>query len=93
MSKQNSTAIKGQSLVEFAIIIPVLLSLVLGVFKFSHLFLAWVTVQNCSQTAARFATTGEQFTDPRVDPWDTARLGAIKAEARDKAISSTCSTS
>jgi Flp pilus assembly protein TadG len=84
---QNSKVLKGQSLVEFALTIPVLLLMVLGTFEFARLFLAWVTVQNCAQSAARFATTGKQFADPHLDPWDTARLGAIKAQALDKAVS------
>jgi Flp pilus assembly protein TadG len=87
MSVQKHKFIKGQSLVEFAIIIPVLLLLVFGIFEFARVFLAYVTVHNCAQTAARFATTGEQFANPLVDPWDIARLAAIKAEARYKAIS------
>jgi Flp pilus assembly protein TadG len=87
MSIQRGKPTIGQSLVEFAMIIPTLLMIILGVFEFGRVLQVWLTVQNCAQNAARFATTGEQSVAPSVDMWDSARLSAIKAEARCRAVS------
>ncbi|MFZ0533965.1 MAG: TadE family protein [Anaerolineales bacterium] len=84
---KSGKAMRGQTLVEFALIIPTLLLIIFGVFEFGRIFQVWMTVQNCAQAAARFATTGERFVDPSIDRWDSGRLGAIKAEARSKAVS------
>ncbi len=80
-------SLKGQSLVEFALSVPLLLLLICGVFEFARMFQVWLILQNCAQAAARFATTGEKFVDPSLDQWDSIRLGAIKSEAKDKAVS------
>jgi Flp pilus assembly protein TadG len=74
----------GQSLVEFALILPTLLLIIMGVFEFGRMLQVWITLQNCAQTAARYATTGQQSVAG--DPWDSARLAAVKAEALDKAV-------
>lgn len=72
----------GQSLVEFALIIPALLFSIFGIFEFGRVLQVWMTVQNSAQAAARFAATGEGWQDGIA-----GRLGNIKAEARSKAIS------
>lgn len=54
---------KGQTLVEFAITLPILLILVFGVIEFGRVFQAWVTLQNAARTAARYASTGQFNTD------------------------------
>jgi hypothetical protein len=50
---------KGQTLVEFAAIFPILLILMFGIIEFGRIFQAWVTLQNSARTAARYATTGQ----------------------------------
>jgi hypothetical protein len=49
---------KGQTLVEFALTLPILFLLVFGVVEFGRVFQSWVTLQNSVRTAARYATTG-----------------------------------
>ncbi|MDX1521613.1 MAG: TadE family protein, partial [Anaerolineae bacterium] len=49
---------KGQSLVEFALILPVLLMLLLGIIEGGRIIWAYVTVQNAAKNAARYAITG-----------------------------------
>jgi PKD repeat protein len=46
---------RGQSLVEFALVLPVLLLLVLIGIDFGRVYLGWVNLQNLSRIAANFA--------------------------------------
>ena len=55
---EPSTARRGQTLVEFAISLPLLLLLLFGIIEFGRLFQSWVTLQNAARTAARYTITG-----------------------------------
>lgn len=48
---------QGQSLVEFALILPVLLLLVLGGIDFGRVFLGWVSLNNTARIAANYAAS------------------------------------
>ncbi|MEO1444389.1 MAG: TadE family protein, partial [Chloroflexota bacterium] len=50
---------QGQTLVEFAITLPILLVLLFGIIEFGRIFQAWIAVQNASRVAARYASTGQ----------------------------------
>ena len=52
---------KGQGLVEFALMLPILLMLILGIFEAARVIWAFVTVQNAAREAARYAVTGRPF--------------------------------
>ncbi len=54
---------KGQTLAEFAITLPILLLLMFGIIEFGRIFQAWVTLQNSARAAARYASTGQYYTD------------------------------
>jgi len=56
----------GQTLVEFALTLPLFLLLIFGTIEFGRLFQAWVTIQNSAREAARYATTG-QWDDEKYD--------------------------
>ncbi len=61
---------RGQGLVEFALILPLLMMLLLGIIEGGRIIWAYVTVQNAAREAARYAVTGRPFAcggDP-VDP-------------------------
>lgn len=75
----------GQTLVEFALILPTLMIIIMALFEFGRMFQVWLTLQYSAQAAARYATTGQQWVDPGMDPWDSARLAAVKAEAQNNA--------
>src|SRR5438045_8895737 len=49
----------GQTLVEFALTLPVLLLLLFGIIEFGRIFQAWVTIQNAARVAIRYAVTGK----------------------------------
>jgi len=62
---------KGQGLVEFALILPLLLMLILGIIEGGRIIWAYVTVQNAAREAARYAVTGRPFacgSDPAGSP-------------------------
>lgn len=54
-----TSARRGQTLVEFALTLPILLMLMFGVIEFARIFQAWITLQNAARTAARYAVTGQ----------------------------------
>lgn len=49
---------KGQSLVEFAIIVPILLLIVMGIFQFGMMLNAYLTIENVSREGARIGIIG-----------------------------------
>jgi hypothetical protein len=50
---------RGQAMVEFALILPVLLILLLVLIEVARLFSAWLIVENSAREAARYAVTGQ----------------------------------
>lgn len=61
MRKRNSGQ-KGQALIEFALMIPLLFLLVVNVVNFGGLFSAWVTVTHATRSAAQYTvTTGSAY--------------------------------
>ncbi len=61
---------RGQSLVEFALVFPVVLAMLFGLIEFGRVIHAQVTVQNAAREGARFAITGQSLTG---DPDDRAQ--------------------
>lgn len=55
---RNRRSSGGQSLVEMALVAPIVIVLLFGVVEMGRLFFAWVTVQHSARTGARFAVTG-----------------------------------
>lgn len=49
---------KGQSFVEFALILPILLIIVMGIIEFGLMFNAYLTISNASREAARYGSLG-----------------------------------
>lgn len=56
MNKLNNE--KGQALVEFAIILPVLLLVLLGIMEFGMMINSYLTIQNASREGARLGIVG-----------------------------------
>ncbi len=54
---------RGQTMVEFALTLPIVLLLTFGVIEFGRLFQAWVTLQNSARTAVRYGVTGNWDVD------------------------------
>ena len=49
---------QGQSLVELAVILPLLLLLVMGTIEFGRLFGSYLIMENLSRSAARYGVVG-----------------------------------
>lgn len=58
----------GQGLVEFALILPLLLMLLLGIIEGARIAWAFVTVQEAAREAARYAVSGQPY-NQNGDPW------------------------
>src|SRR5689334_10854678 len=53
----------GQSLVEFALVAPILLLVIFGIIDLARIIQAQVTINNAARQAVRFAITGQQLKD------------------------------
>jgi len=49
---------KGQTLVEFALVLPILVLLVIGMLEFGRVLNVWLIVNNAAREGARYATVG-----------------------------------
>lgn len=77
----------GQSVAEFALIVPVLLILLLAAIDFGRLFSSWVTINNSARVAANYAAA---------NPGDPFGAGSTYATQVNNegfgSLNSTCST-
>jgi len=82
MGLERNNLQKGATLVEFAVVLPLLLVLIFGIVEFARIATEFTTVRTAAREGARFATTiGEDPANPHyVD------CAAILAAARDKAV-------
>lgn len=74
----DSTAHRGQALVEFAIVLPLLALLLVMAIDFGRVFFGWVSVTNASRVAANFAA---QYPEAWRDG-DTDRLDEYESLVR-----------
>ncbi|SEM94146.1 TadE-like protein [Mesobacillus persicus] len=54
---------KGQSLVEFALVVPILALLLFGIVDFGRIFHAYLTIDHAGREAARAASIGKSKTE------------------------------
>ena len=54
---------RGASLVEFALVVPVLLALVMGIIEFGWLFNGWITITGSAREGARLAAVGKDYNE------------------------------
>lgn len=73
---------KGTSLVEAAIITPLLLVLTFSVVDFGALFYVYLTLENGVSQASRYGVTGNQLDDPNNAVAKLSRAESIKAAMR-----------
>lgn len=50
---------RGASLIEFALVLPILLALVMGIIEFGWLFNGYITITGAAREGARFAVVGK----------------------------------
>ena len=70
---------QGQSLVEFALVMPILFFILLGIIQFGFIFNTYVTLTNAVREGARTGSIYIYSASLSKDQNDTARDGAIRA--------------
>lgn len=58
-TKETRKRMGGMAIVEAALVLPVLMTLALGMIESGNMLSAWLTVQKAAQTGARYAATGQ----------------------------------
>jgi Flp pilus assembly protein TadG len=64
MKRQRKQSDRGQAFVEFALILPVLLLIVLGIIQFGSLYNNDETITNATRAGARVAAVSRTASDP-----------------------------
>ncbi len=65
-AERNRGADTGQTLVEFALVLPLLFLLIINVVNFGGFFFAWITVSNAARSGAQYAVlAGESVSSPQ----------------------------
>jgi Flp pilus assembly protein TadG len=78
---------RGQTLVEFAMVLMILLLIILGTVDFARLFFTWASMANAAREGARFGTV-------HPDQWTSADAAdPYNIEARTRALLATLGTS
>ena len=90
--KRTSVATAGTSILEFALVAPMVLLLVFAVFDFARLFYVEMNLQNAVREAARFGITGNHLSDPKHPGQTLSRVNSIIQVAQQAAIGLDVST-
>jgi Flp pilus assembly protein TadG len=80
---------EGQAMVEFALVLPVLLLLIMGIIQFGILFNNYVTLTDAVRAGARQAAVSRGLTDPVAATESRVKKSAAGLKASDLAITVT----
>jgi Flp pilus assembly protein TadG len=75
-SKNLVTRMKGQSMVEFALVLPLLVLIIAGIFDLGRAFFALITITNAAREGARF---GSLHADNIVGACDATKNEALNS--------------
>jgi hypothetical protein len=73
---------RAQAMLEFALVLPVLLLILIGVIEFARLFYAWIIIENATRFGIRYAITGNYNPDYCADI-DSPADGACDGVSED----------
>ena len=76
----------GTSLLEFALVAPMVFILLFAVFDFARLFYVEMNLQNAVREAGRFGVTGSHLSDPNHPGQNLSRVNSIIQVAQRAAI-------
>ena len=79
-------ATRGTSLLEFALVAPMVFLLLFGVFDFTRLFYVEMTLQNAVRTAGRYGVTGNHLADPKHPGQNLSRVSSMIQVAQQAAV-------
>ncbi len=57
----------GQSMVEFMMMLPLILTMIFGIIEAARIFHAWVSIENAVRYGSRYAVTGDWSTDDCIE--------------------------
>ncbi len=77
LSRKKPSLEKGATVVEFALIVPLLLILLMAIIELGALFWVNMTMQHAVREGARYAITGRIDLDPNPNPADRLRPAAV----------------
>lgn len=75
--RRESNLDRGATVVEFALIVPLLLILLMAIIELGALFWVNMTMQHAVREGARYAITGRFDLDPTPNPADRLRPAAV----------------
>jgi Flp pilus assembly protein TadG len=78
---------QGQTMTEFALVLPVLALLLFGVIQFGITFNNYVTLTDATRAGARKAAVGRQFSDPTGTAVAAVRSSASDLKQSDLTVS------
>ena len=84
----NRHPVRGQALIEFALILPLLFLLVVNVVNFGGLFYAWITVSQAARSATQLLVTRHAY----LGHGSAEGLSASATPAQIQALLTDCST-
>ena len=85
-SKSKLRNEKGASAVEFALVVPIFLMIVLGIFQFGIAFNNWIAITHAAREGARLAAVG-QYDEQRVrDSAPSVAIQSISVIGQDGVI-------
>lgn len=76
---------RGQSLVEFALVLPILLLIVAGTLDIARVYLGWINLQSMTRIGANYAATNP-------DAWGSSPNGVVQATYRAQVIADATTT-
>lgn len=81
----RAKSMKGQTVLEFALLAPLFFLLVIAVLDFGRLFYVQMTLQNAIRQAGRYASTGQHLANASQPGGYDSRLASIIAIAQQQA--------
>ena len=81
---------RGQSLVEFAFVLPVMLLLTLIAVDFGRVYLGWINLQNMARTASNFAANNSEAWLTPLTPQHQATIIEYRNQVLNDATASNC---
>ena len=87
-SKSKLRNEKGASAVEFALVLPIFIMLVFGIFQFGIAFNNWIAITHAAREGARLAAV-EQYDEQRVrDSAPSVQIESISVSGQDGTVGS-----
>lgn len=81
---------RGQSLVEFGLVLPIILLLTLAALDFGRIYLGYINIQNMARIAANFAADNPDAWTGTVDPVKAAKQASYQNQILGDASATNC---